>query len=90
MICRMIIVKGKVQGVNYRYYTKIMADRLRVTGWAKNMDDGNVEILACSDDEASIIALTEFCRKGPTLARVTELEVKEAKVNENLTKFDIL
>lgn len=45
-------VTGRVQGVGFRYMTKMVADKLHINGYAKNLDDGSVEIMAEGDTDA--------------------------------------
>ncbi|WP_349317244.1 acylphosphatase [Chitinophaga sp. MM2321] len=83
-----IIVKGRVQGVGFRVNAKHIADLLGVQGQIKNLPDKNVWILA----EAEAVVMEEFlawCRKGPALAKVTELEITGGNV-ENISGFTIL
>lgn len=77
--CVKALVVGKVQGVWYRRAAQEQALRHGVTGHARNLPDGRVEVLMCGDREA-IKALSEWLWKGPPNARVThvELEVVEA------------
>ncbi|MCH4562880.1 MULTISPECIES: acylphosphatase [Halomonas] len=77
--CVKALVVGKVQGVWYRRATQEQALRHGVTGHARNLPDGRVEVLMCGDREA-VKALSEWLWKGPPNARVThvELEVVEA------------
>ncbi|MDI5932986.1 acylphosphatase [Halomonas sp. M4R5S39] len=77
--CVKALVVGKVQGVWYRRAAQEQALRHGVTGHARNLPDGRVEVLMCGDREA-IKALSEWLWKGPPNARVThvELEVIEA------------
>ena len=51
MIQLHIIVSGKVQGVGYRYFSQMKAVQYGVTGWAKNLSDGSVEILAIGTND---------------------------------------
>lgn len=46
-VCIIAWVYGRVQGVGFRYTTQHEAQRLGLTGYAKNMDDGSVEVVAC-------------------------------------------
>ena len=46
IIIRKIFVSGKIQGVGFRKYLKSEADKLNISGWARNLDDGRVEVLA--------------------------------------------
>jgi acylphosphatase len=63
-------VSGRVQGVFYRAACKTEADRLGVSGWARNLDDGRVEVVA-EGEPAAVEALARWCRTGPSHARVT-------------------
>ncbi len=49
--CTMAWVHGRVQGVGFRYTTQHEATRLGLTGYARNLDDGSVEVLACGEAE---------------------------------------
>ena len=68
-----IVIKGRVQGVGFRYYTKKNADALGICGWVKNRQDGSVEVLA----EAEGDQLDKFIgqlRQGPSSAVVESLK----------------
>ena len=69
MECARFIVSGKVQGVFFRASAREQAQRLDVSGYAKNLDDGTVEVIACGD-AANIEALERWLQKGPAGARV--------------------
>lgn len=71
-----VFVSGRVQGVFYRAETKNNASRLNLTGWARNLPDGRVEAVI-EGKEDNVNALIDWCRKGPSFASVTEIEVKE-------------
>ena len=74
-----IIVSGKVQGVFYRASTKEKAKALGVKGFVKNQADGSVYIEA-EGDEAILTALLDWCRIGPEMAVVEDLQVEEGDV----------
>ncbi len=57
-------VKGLVQGVGFRFFTVRIAKSLGLTGYAKNMIDGSVEVIA-SGDETAIQELFDFLQQGP-------------------------
>ena len=76
-ICRRCLVSGKVQGVFYRASTGEQARRLGITGYAKNLPDGRVEVLACGE-EAKVRDLIDWLWKGPPAAKVTGGDVQEA------------
>ena len=73
MAAARFLVEGKVQGVWFRASTREQALALGLRGFAKNLDDGRVEVLAVGDAGA-IDALAEWLRQGPPLARVDRVE----------------
>lgn len=58
-----MIADGRVQGVGFRYFVQMEADRHKIAGWVKNRDDGRVEILAEGPEE-SLKQFAEAVRKG--------------------------
>ena len=82
-----ITVKGRVQGVGYRYFAKSKADLLKIKGWVKNLQNGNVSIHA-EGDEQSIQTFIDYCRQGPTRAIVKELLVNEDRIM-NYAAFEV-
>ena len=64
-----IIVSGKVQGVYFRQSTKKLSEQLLITGTVKNLDNGDVEIVATGTEE-QLQALLSWCNQGPSGARV--------------------
>ena len=68
------MIKGKVQGVYYRIAAKDEADKLGITGWVKYISEGRVEIMATGNEE-QLLQFTEWCRKGPEKAVVTNVIV---------------
>lgn len=75
-VCKRALVKGKVQGVWFRGATREQARKLGVTGWAKNLPDGRVEVLMCGSAEA-VALLQQWLYEGPPMARVTDVEVTD-------------
>ena len=73
------LVTGRVQGVFFRASTRQEALRLRLTGYAKNLPDGCVEVLACGDP-AAIADLERWLKLGPPLARVEALSREDVTV----------
>jgi acylphosphatase len=69
-------VGGKVQGVWFRASAREQAVRLGLRGYAKNLDDGRVEVLAIGED-AALAALEKWLWEGPRLARVSEVVREE-------------
>ena len=74
---RLFTVHGRVQGVWFRDSTRREAERLGITGYAMNLADGNVEVLACG---AAVVLdeLQAWLHHGPPMARVTKVEVAES------------
>jgi acylphosphatase len=71
------VVRGRVQGVGYRYFVLRQADALGISGFARNLPDGEVEVLA----EGSAAAVADFearLREGPAFAEVTGVEREES------------
>jgi acylphosphatase len=67
------LVSGRVQGVAFRAHTREEALRRGLRGYARNLADGRVEVVACGD-AAGIEALAAWLRHGPPLARVDDVE----------------
>ncbi len=65
-------VSGRVQGVFYRASTREQALALGLTGYARNLPDGAVEVLACGEAE-SIVALERWLWEGPAAAQVADV-----------------
>lgn len=74
-------VAGKVQGVFFRASTREQATRLGLRGYARNLADGRVEVLAAGDTSA-LDALADWLRHGPPHARVDALLRESARVEE--------
>ena len=69
-----VYVSGIVQGVFFRQKTKRQAESLGVNGWVRNLPDGRVEAVFEGEEEA-VRALVDYCRHGPSYARVTNIDV---------------
>jgi acylphosphatase len=67
------MVSGRVQGVGYRYFVLQEAQRLGVSGFAKNLADGRVEVVGEGPDEV-LLAFENRLRQGPAFADVVSLE----------------
>jgi acylphosphatase len=84
-----VIISGRVQGVAFRAYTKQKADSLGLAGWVKNITQGRVEAVYEGDEE-SVSAMTDWCHRGPSLARVDKLDMQEEPIAGLFTDFRIL
>jgi acylphosphatase len=69
-----LIVKGRVQGVFYRHSARERASDLGLSGWVRNLADGNVELQA-SGPRKAVETLIEWCHKGPANAVVSDVVV---------------
>ena len=88
LIAKHILVKGKVQGVFFRKHTRQVATDLKINGWVKNTDDGNVEIFAQADEDA-IKDFIAWCKQGPPKADVENVEVKDIEADNSINHFSI-
>ena len=70
-------IRGRVQGVGFRYWAVGRARALGLRGWVRNRADGSVEAVAMGPQEA-IHAFIAACRTGPRGARVDSLDVEDA------------
>jgi len=81
-ICVHFFVSGKVQGVWFRMSTQDKAKELGLTGWARNLPDGRVEVIACGERD-KITELHEWLKQGPELAKVSEVVSEEIAWQEH-------
>ena len=87
-ICEKFTIKGHVQGVGFRYHTYLEATKLGLVGYAKNLTDGSVEVIACGELEP-IERLTIWLKSGPRRAKVNSVTTEQVK-DEGYVGFDIL
>lgn len=73
---RRYVVSGLVQGVGFRWFVHRHAARLRLSGWAENLPDGRVEVVASGSD-AALDELEELLRQGPSHADVAALDITD-------------
>lgn len=71
-----VIVKGQVQGVYFRASTQEQAEAIGITGWVRNLDNGDVEFEAQGEQER-LDSLLLWARRGPTRARVEQLVCRD-------------
>ncbi len=74
--CRRCIVSGRVQGVFYRASTQQQAQRLGLSGWARNLPDGTVEVVVCGETD-KVEQLCTWLRQGPAHASVTDVHCQQ-------------
>lgn len=80
-VCKRYYVVGRVQGVWFRARTAEQGQRLGLRGWALNLPDGRVEVLACGPAE-QIAELGEWLQRGPSLAKVTRVDVQAEEADQ--------
>lgn len=73
IICLRAWVHGQVQGVGFRYGTRLEAQKHDLCGYAKNLDDGSVEIVACGEAQQVESLLAWLKGGGPRRARVDKV-----------------
>jgi len=86
-IGRRFVISGRVQGVGYRAFAQHAAREIGVTGWARNLDDGDVEVHANGSPQQ----LDDFegrLRQGPRFSGVRSVTAEEAPVS-TVGEFDI-
>ena len=87
-VARRYLVRGRVQGVGFRYFTQAAALRAGVGGWVRNHPDGTVEIAVTGEADA-VALLEQEIRRGPPGARVDQVVVSEDASGIAHTEFAI-
>jgi acylphosphatase len=85
---RRFIVRGRVQGVGFRWFVEREAHILGIAGWVRNNPDGSVEVLAQGTRD-QLSGLKSRLREGPRAARVDAVEDAPAKTTSGVTSFRI-
>jgi acylphosphatase len=85
---RRFVVRGRVQGVGFRWFVEREAHILGIAGWVRNNHDGSVEVLA-QGTHHQLSGLHSRLREGPRAARVDEVETSEARPVDGLGTFRI-
>ena len=83
-----VIITGRVQGVGFRNFTQLNAKQLGINGYAKNLPNGTVEVVA-EGDKTQLDALIALLKKGPRYARVDSLEIDERPFTGEYETFGI-
>ncbi|MDZ7278838.1 acylphosphatase [Pantoea eucrina] len=85
--CYKIWVHGVVQGVGFRYHTQTQAKSLGIRGYAHNLPDGSVEVLAVGADEQVKALIAWFEQGGPRSAQVKKVLVEPHQIAQPPTDF---
>ena len=83
-----VVISGRVQGVCYRMETQRAAKGIDVSGWVKNRLDGTVEAVF-EGNRKQVDQIIEWCRKGPALAQVSNIEIRWESATGEFADFDI-
>ena len=81
-------LKGKVQGVGFRYFTRQTAQEHNVTGWVRNLHDGRVEVMAEGEHE-NLNQLLVRLRKGPISADVNDIDYEFTAAQGGFNTFRV-
>ena len=88
MITRQIVVKGRVQGVGFRWAAHRVAEQAKVTDFVRNTADGNVEIVVQGVAD-NVEMVTAWSRHGPTFANVERADVLDLVSSPEYQEFEI-
>lgn len=84
------VISGKVQGVGFRYSTKKKANSLGISGYAKNLPNSTVEIIAQGKDDDIDRLMFWLKKEGPKFARIRNILCEEVELEERLVSFETL
>lgn len=84
-----VIIRGRVTGVFFRAATQREARRLGISGWVRNRPDGSVELVAEADEDA-IKEMISWAQRGPSAARVDDVEVRWRAYSGEFSDFRIV
>jgi len=82
------VAKGRVQGVGFRYFCQRTADKMSLSGWVKNLSNGDVELEVEGDSNTLKSFLTQI-KEGNSWARVNELKTYPVNPTNKNTRFEI-
>ena len=82
------VVRGRVQGVGFRWFVEREAFMLGISGWVRNNHDGSVEVLAMGTRD-QLLGLRSRLQEGPRAARVDDVQEVAADAVAGLTTFRI-
>jgi len=85
---RRFVVRGRVQGVGFRWFVEREAHILGIAGWVRNNSDGSVEVLGMGTRQ-QLSGLRSRLYQGPRAARVDDVEEREARPIAGLNTFRI-
>lgn len=83
-----VCISGYVQGVFFRYHTRELAQQLSLRGWVQNTPDDRVEAVF-EGEKGAVESMLEFCHRGPSGARVTDVEIKWEQPRGEFSGFEV-
>ncbi|HET6361952.1 MAG TPA: acylphosphatase [Gemmatimonadota bacterium] len=90
MDTRRCVVRGRVQGVGFRWFVTRNAEELGVRGTVRNRADGAVEMVLQADDPALLEAMIDRVRRGPRGSRVQEVECEPMEEISRYARFEVV
>ncbi|MBI4595878.1 MAG: acylphosphatase [Candidatus Tectomicrobia bacterium] len=84
-----LLIMGRVQGVFFRANAQQIARKFSIKGWVRNLEDGNLEILAEGEEE-NLQSFINWCHKGPKGAIVKKVDISWREYDGKFTDFNIL
>jgi len=84
-----VLIKGNVQGVFFRANVQSLASEIGITGWIKNLPDGDVEAVF-EGEEDSVGKIILFCKKGPIGSKVDDVVIKDENFIGEFKDFKII
>lgn len=88
MIRYRLLVSGRVQRVGFRFFSQYIAAELNITGFAKNLSNGMVE-LEIQGEEENLDKMVQLVKRGNEIIRVDSIDIKKIAVIDGETKFQI-
>lgn len=83
-----VFIKGRVQGVGFRHFTRVNSRKVGVNGWVKNLPDGRVEAVFEGAEE-DVETMIERCKEGPRSARVRDIDVEWEETSGEFDSFQV-
>ena len=83
-----LLLRGRVQGVGFRFFVRDCARQLGLTGWVRNLADNRVEAVA-SGEQQRLQQFVELCKTGPPAAVVQDMTIAWQDTSEGFANFTI-
>ncbi|MBN2395751.1 MAG: acylphosphatase [Candidatus Atribacteria bacterium] len=88
MVRAILKLSGRVQGVAFRYYARNKANQLGITGWIRNLDNGDVEAVF-EGKNSLVLQMITWCKRGPSLAHVENIDIDWQTYTGEFNQFNI-